>query len=413
MILTTDQLHGLNGALEESNLLGIEVDPDRRIAAATFFVLILPEIGEPPPDRRFQFVFWPVGRVAASLRNGLWLDKRAPAVRFDVTDLLRVVQSFDGLPIHGHQFFDVPESKNFERWADRLSLDYSGVPGTFSHTLDLFQDGGSRNLDIRLWFNEFEIRNPADEVVPLERFIAEGQRWWDGLTRGDPRTRGYNIFPLSQALQQPTTTARADSAASHERRVEELVLSLSVRDWEDGMETEDPVKVRKSLMQDIVNSGEVSVAPLLSLLNHSDWAVRDDAALMLGHLSSNRAVEPLLGIMLKDESMSVKLSAASALERIGTPDALAAVRDWYHNAHISAQQRVSQKLSEYLIYGEADSKLMNRAVDLAQRKGVMLHQIITAWWSSNPASLAELKRSGGVSLSPEERDYLAGPYNES
>jgi hypothetical protein len=67
----------LGVALNESDLLGFEVDPDRRLAGATFRVLTLPREGMPPEDRRVQMLFRPVGRVAASLRNGFWNDEAA------------------------------------------------------------------------------------------------------------------------------------------------------------------------------------------------------------------------------------------------------------------------------------------------------------------------------------------------
>jgi hypothetical protein len=65
----------LGVALNESNLLGFEVDSIRRIGAATFCVLTLPADGPPPDDRRVQMLFRPVGRVGASVRNGLWTTR--------------------------------------------------------------------------------------------------------------------------------------------------------------------------------------------------------------------------------------------------------------------------------------------------------------------------------------------------
>ena len=66
MDLTEEHRHGLNIALNEAELFGFEVDPSRRLAAATFNVLTLPVQGPPPSDRRVQMLFSPVGRVAAS-----------------------------------------------------------------------------------------------------------------------------------------------------------------------------------------------------------------------------------------------------------------------------------------------------------------------------------------------------------
>src|SRR5262245_32108018 len=82
ILLTEEQCAGLNVALNEADLLGFEVNAERRMAAATFRVLTLPEIGPAPDDRRVQFLFRPVGRVAASLRDGRWDDPGAPIVPF-------------------------------------------------------------------------------------------------------------------------------------------------------------------------------------------------------------------------------------------------------------------------------------------------------------------------------------------
>jgi hypothetical protein len=55
--LTPDQLDGLGVALNEATLVGLEVDPQRLVAAATFAVLTLPPDGPEPADRRRQFIF--------------------------------------------------------------------------------------------------------------------------------------------------------------------------------------------------------------------------------------------------------------------------------------------------------------------------------------------------------------------
>jgi hypothetical protein len=59
MVLDEEQRHGIDVALNEADLLGFEVDPTRRLAAATFRVLTLPENGPAPNDRRVQFLLRP------------------------------------------------------------------------------------------------------------------------------------------------------------------------------------------------------------------------------------------------------------------------------------------------------------------------------------------------------------------
>lgn len=197
MDLTEDQRRGLGVALNEATLLGVEVDPVRRRAGITLQVLTLPaeEGAAPPEDSRVQMLLHPVGRVAASLRAGAWDDAKAPVERFALDQLLRVVQSFGGAPIYGWEFIDRTDDK-FTQWSDRLSLDVrSGVDG-MSHTLDLFQEGNKRHLDLRIWFDELTLRSPRGDTIPLDEFIAGGTRWWDGLFSNDPRTQGHGIGPI-------------------------------------------------------------------------------------------------------------------------------------------------------------------------------------------------------------------------
>jgi hypothetical protein len=103
--------------------------------------------------------------------------------------------SFKGLPVYGWEFLDRPEADNFVNWSDRLSLDWRSEPNGVSHTLDLFQDGGSRHLDLRIWFDELRILTPERQEVAFDDFTAAGIRWWDGLHAGDQRTAGYGIYP--------------------------------------------------------------------------------------------------------------------------------------------------------------------------------------------------------------------------
>ncbi|MEH2181838.1 hypothetical protein [Nostoc sp.] len=194
MKLTQEDIDGLSVALNEATVLGFEVSDQHRVAAATFEVLTLPEQGNPPEDSRVQFIFAPIGRIAASLRLGRWDDDTAQVVPFTIDQLLRVVQNFRGQPIYGWEFFDIHQ-KDFSRWADRLSVDCLWEPEGLSHSITLFQEGNDKHLDICLWFDDFIIKDPHGNQIPLANFVAGGKRWWDGLYSGDKRTEGHGIFP--------------------------------------------------------------------------------------------------------------------------------------------------------------------------------------------------------------------------
>jgi hypothetical protein len=187
-----------NVALNEATLLGAEVSPERRMAAITLSVLSLPEVGPAPEDRRVQLLLSQVGRVAASLRHGRWDDENAAIEPFELEDLLPIVQRVGPSPIYGWKFLDSPDVGSFQRWSDRLSLDwYPGDEGGLSHTLLLFQEAGDAEfLDLCIWFDDLVIRRHGVEIISIEEFGAGGKRWWDGLYAGDERTQGVGIHPF-------------------------------------------------------------------------------------------------------------------------------------------------------------------------------------------------------------------------
>jgi hypothetical protein len=193
MELDVELKKDLGIALNEATLLGAEVHTDWNMVFVTFSVLTLPCEGPPPGDRRIQFVFHPVGRIAASLRMGRWDDPTATVVPFDVEDLLVITQELKQ-PVYGWDFFDL--EKDFTTWEDRLSLDYRAGNGTgMSHSMTLFQEGGDRHLDLRIWFDSFGLRDARGGVPKLEEFIAGGKRWWEAFYNSDPRTDGEGIVP--------------------------------------------------------------------------------------------------------------------------------------------------------------------------------------------------------------------------
>jgi HEAT repeat protein len=61
-----------------------------------------------------------------------------------------------------------------------------------------------------------------------------------------------------------------------------------------------------------------SVTEQIAALQDDDWAVREDAAVLLGTLKDSRAVLPLIGL-LRDEDRAVRRAAIGALQAIGAP----------------------------------------------------------------------------------------------
>lgn len=195
MELSPQTKNGLGVAFNEATLLGAELRQSDRVAGVTLALLSLPEAGAPAQDSRVQLRLAPVGRLAASLRLGAWNDPNAEVVPFAIEDLLKTVQSFGGLPIYGWEFFDVLD-KDRSNWLERLSLDWTGGTNGLTHTLQLFQEGPGRHLDLCIWFDTLQILSPAGHGLDVNEVIAGGRRWWDALYANDPRATGRGIVPL-------------------------------------------------------------------------------------------------------------------------------------------------------------------------------------------------------------------------
>jgi hypothetical protein len=142
-------------------------------------------------------MFGGVSRVAASLRKGHWDDAEAAVVPMALNELDAAVRGFGGTDIYGWEFIDPPE-RSWVHWRDRLSLDAVLDGKCSAHVLDVFQESGHspwRHMDLRIWFDDICVSSLGHEWIPLQEFIAAGERWWAGLRAGDPRTNGKGIVP--------------------------------------------------------------------------------------------------------------------------------------------------------------------------------------------------------------------------
>lgn len=199
----SEELKGRIGiALNEAVLLGVEFDKQRSLVACSFALVAMDKNGNVPEDNRLLFIFKPVGRFVASLRNGPWDDKNADVEKFEPEGILDVIKSFQGLSIYGWDFVNCG-SKDFDTWKDRLSFDYStGENIGLDNTIDLFQEGVNRHVDLRIWFDDFKILTPKHELVDLEDFLENGKRGWDAIYANNDKMSGFGIFPATTENEQ-------------------------------------------------------------------------------------------------------------------------------------------------------------------------------------------------------------------
>jgi len=88
----------------------------------------------------------------------------------------------------------------------------------------------------------------------------------------------------------------------------------------------DSVKaVRVDTTDALARIGKAAVSSLLAALRHDAWILRLHACEALGKMAAEEAVEPLCAVMLNDRDAAVRQDAARALGGIGSPKALEAL----------------------------------------------------------------------------------------
>lgn len=199
--------HRIGLALNEATLLGVEYNKEKNLVACSFALIAMDKDGNVPEDNRLLFIFKPVGRFAASLQNGHWDNKNAEVEKFEPENILEIIQSFKGRSIYGWDFINCGD-KDFDTWKDRLSFDYTtGDNIGLTNTIDLFQEGFNRYIDLRIWFDDFEIFTPTYEPVDLEEFLENGKRGWAAVYANNDKMSNFGIIPATAENEQKLKTA--------------------------------------------------------------------------------------------------------------------------------------------------------------------------------------------------------------
>ena len=199
--------HKIGLALNESRILGIEFDKEENLVSCSFALLAMDKDGNVPPDNRLLFIFKPVGRFVASLRKGSWDDINASTEKFEPEEILEKIKSFNGQSIYGWDFVNCGD-EDFENLKERLSFDYTrGDSIGLTNRIDLFQEGFERHIDIRIWFDDFEIMTTTYEKVELSEFIENGKRGWDAVYENNDKMEDFGIIPATNENEQKLKSA--------------------------------------------------------------------------------------------------------------------------------------------------------------------------------------------------------------
>jgi len=95
--ITPEIKDGLNLALNEAIIVGLDFDKERKTVYLTFYPIAIQQDGTIPKDNRFLFAFRKVGRIASSLT----LDTNTEAIKFDPNELSDKISEFKNESLYG------------------------------------------------------------------------------------------------------------------------------------------------------------------------------------------------------------------------------------------------------------------------------------------------------------------------
>ena len=155
-------------------------------------------------------------------------------------------------------------------------------------------------------------------VTTLEFLFAQNNGGQTVQT-GDNRNIVRLIARLSANHTEQAVRAAQELGDSREKlTVEALLLTFNNRKLS--------ARVRLAVAQALLKlQSATAEITLLAALSSERWIIRRNAAAVLGQIEADWAVEPLLKA-LHDPIEAVRRVARAALERIGTPEALAAIQ---------------------------------------------------------------------------------------
>lgn len=172
------ETEAFNLVLNEARLLSVEADLFRRRAVFSF----VPLRPGPAASEPVQCVLEPVGRIVGSLRAGRWDDRNAPTLPLTLEDLPALVASSQQ-PIYS-DLANQPLAEE-RHWLGRLSFEHtlSTSEGMTNH-LALFQNPGTRHLDVMVWFDRATFCEVSGEEVSLNALAIEVADWWSEMRAG-------------------------------------------------------------------------------------------------------------------------------------------------------------------------------------------------------------------------------------
>lgn len=189
----------LETALNESDVVGIRLDPAGRHVDVLLHVIALPESGPLTKDgRRIMRLTRPPAALRFLLRRNLAGEQAATEPAIPLADEAAVEDFFDSLAwgdsIYGWRFFDDPGLTS--DWPTDPSLRISVRADAGAHSFYWFNECGVVGRDGEtaafciegtVTFEDAVILDAEEREIPIETFIADGVRQWDALYAHDER----------------------------------------------------------------------------------------------------------------------------------------------------------------------------------------------------------------------------------
>jgi hypothetical protein len=183
-------------ALNEADVLGIQLEPSGAWCDLLVHVLALPETGPLDPDARRVLRLVSPAQVRVLLQQDRF-QRAGYGPVIPLTGLDQVEAFFASLAwsgsMYGWEFLDAPSLTR--DWPAQPSLSIEIRPQAGSHSLYWFNECGRAEGDARaayciegtVTFEDLEVRRADAALQPLDEFISDGDRYWQGLHNRDQR----------------------------------------------------------------------------------------------------------------------------------------------------------------------------------------------------------------------------------
>lgn len=186
----------LEAALNESEVVGVRLEPSRAYVDVLLQVIALPEAGQLMTDGRRIIRLIRPGELRFLLRPDRPGQASTVQPAIPLADLAAVEAFFEALTwggaIYGWRFFDDPQLVS--DWPADISLHVPVNSERVRHSFYWFNEcgcsAGAYCLEGTITFDDVQILDAAGAEIPLESFVADGMRHWEALFAGDPRLSG-------------------------------------------------------------------------------------------------------------------------------------------------------------------------------------------------------------------------------